>query len=565
MENQFNAGDLVWAKTGRHPWWPSIIHHEALTSTEVRQAKKEGHVLVSFFGDNSYKWLDPKKLNHFESNYSVYSNRSSSRLFMKAINEAVYEVSHRAALGMTCPCVFFSSYRPLPVKGLLEVDLAGYTSGGVYTVHQIERFRQEFRPVETLSFVQQLALDPTNVPQDINFSKEVARVLAFRKARYAEVDEPYFLAFGVNPPKPGDPVVASNNQEIALFQDPSEAEIPGEKKPKVKRHNENKKRLAHLKDQVHAAKAKHTVKRYLRHDSNTTSSQDRAPQKKRLAKFEVKKEVEFTSAGDDKNQSSPSPFKEPSLSKDDKEAKSSSTSKRSKDVHFVEKVGSVRSKTHPTHKDSPAASKKRQRSTDPALALASCPQKKREKGENSSTKVKEPQEGPKMILSMKFPPDATLPSVSELKAKFARFGPIETSGIRVSWLKSRCQVVFMNKSDAENAYDHAVNSQKLFGQTKVSYRLRTQVSTPDLLEGGIPGANAGSDLKQEETPVHDSGTSRSDSLCRIKRISDEIHARYWQQKGETRGKVNQSGIDISEKMLHLLNKCSRIVLESKGL
>ncbi|KAI3728212.1 hypothetical protein L6452_16844 [Arctium lappa] len=471
---------------------------------------------------------------------------------------------------MTCPCVFFASYRPSRVEGFLKVDLAGYQSGGVYSVKQIERFRQEFRPVETLSFVQQLALDPTNVPQDINSSKEVARVLAFRKARYAEVDEPYFLAFGVTPTRPGDPVVASNNEEMTLFQDPSEAEIPGQKKPKVKSQNKTKRRLVRLNDKVHAAKAKRTVKRYRRHDSNTTSSQGHVPQKKRQVKFEVEKKLEFTSASDDKKQSSPTVFKKPSMSKDDKEVKSLSTTTKTGDVHFVEKVRSsdtsVPSKTERTRKDSPAVSKKRQRSSDQEMALVSSPQKKRKKGEISRI-VKEPQEGTKTILSMKFPPDTAQPSVSELKAKFARFGPIETSGVRVSWSKSQCQVVFMNKSDAENAYDHAINSQKMFGQTKVNYRLRTQVSTPDMLEGGIPGANAGSNLKQEETPVtppHDPVTSRSASVCRIQRLSEEIHARYWQQKSQTVRKVDQGSVDISEEMLYLLNECSRIVLESKG-
>ncbi|KAI3728213.1 hypothetical protein L6452_16845 [Arctium lappa] len=549
MENQFNVGDLVWAKVGRHPWWPSIIYNEALTSAGARQAKKKGCVLISFFGDNSYKWIDPKKLFDFESNYSMYSNRSRSRLFVEAINDAVYEVIHRAAIGMTCPCVFFASYRPSPVEGFLKVDLAGYQPGGVYSVKQIEQFRQEFRPVETLSFVQQLALDPTNVPQDINSSKEIARVLAFRKARYAEVDEPYFLAFGVMTPiRPGDPVVASNNKDMTLFQvptytnnngqscstfiivlcllfltflqqpnaslirlvvyftDPSEAEIPGQKKPKVKSQNKTKRRLVRLNDKVHAAKEKRTVKRYRRHDSNTASSQDHVPQNKRQAKFEVEKKLDVTSDSNGKKQISPSPFKEPSMSnsKDNKEVKSLSTTTKSGDVHFVEKVRSsdtsMPSKTERTRKDSPAVSNKRQRSEDREMALASPPIKKRKKGEISRI-VKEPQEGAKTTLSMKFPPDTALPSSSELKAKFARFGLIETSGIRVSWMKSRCQVVFMNKSDAENAYDHAVKSKEMFGQTKVNYRLHTQVSTPGLLEGGIPGANAGSDLKQEETPV----------------------------------------------------------------
>ncbi|KAJ9549577.1 hypothetical protein OSB04_022120 [Centaurea solstitialis] len=42
------------------------------------------------------------------------------------------------------------------------------------------------------------------------------RVLAFRKARYAEDDEPYFLAFGMSPVRPKDPIAASNNEEISL-------------------------------------------------------------------------------------------------------------------------------------------------------------------------------------------------------------------------------------------------------------------------------------------------------------------------------------------------------------
>ncbi|KAI3728215.1 hypothetical protein L6452_16847 [Arctium lappa] len=292
---------------------------------------------------------------------------------------------------MTCPCVFFASYRPSLVEGLLKPDLAGYQSGGVYTVQQIERFSKNSN-------------------------------------RYAEVDEPYFLAFGVTPIRPRDPVVASNNREISLFQDPSKAEKLGQKKPKVKRPNENKKCIAHLKDKEHASKAKHTVKRYWGHDSNITSSQDHVPHKKRQAKFEVEKKLEFTSAGDDKKQSSPSLFKETSISKVVCEIKS-----LVQDVRFVEKVqssdASVPSKTQHKPEDSPAASKDRE------TTLTSSPRIKRTKGEISRI-VKEPQEEPKTILSMKFPPDTALPSVSELKAKFARFGPIETSDIRASWMKS---------------------------------------------------------------------------------------------------------------------------------
>ncbi|KAJ0811751.1 putative PWWP domain-containing protein [Helianthus annuus] len=218
MENRFNAGDLVWAKVHRYPWWPSIIYHEALSSTKIRTSKKEGCMLVSFYGDNTYEWLDPKNLIPFEANFNLYSKRRHSDSFVKAVNEAVDEVKHRAAIGLSCPCKFFAQYKPAPVEDLLEVDIEGYQLGTVFTVKQIEDFRQEFKPVETLSFIQQLALDSSDIHLDLNQKKEAARALAYRKANYEEVDEPYYQAFEVDPKSLGSSIVASDDQKTCLNQ-----------------------------------------------------------------------------------------------------------------------------------------------------------------------------------------------------------------------------------------------------------------------------------------------------------------------------------------------------------
>ncbi|XP_009412088.2 PWWP domain-containing protein 1 [Musa acuminata AAA Group] len=74
-------------------------------------------------------------------------------------------------------------------------------------------------------------------------------------------------------------------------------------------------------------------------------------------------------------------------------------------------------------------------------------------------------------LVMKFPPRTTLPSVASLKAKFARFGPLELSGFRVYWKSNTCKVVYKFKPDAEAALNHA-RSNEMFGQVKVHYYLR---------------------------------------------------------------------------------------------
>ncbi|MFS8030566.1 hypothetical protein Hanom_Chr17g01535531 [Helianthus anomalus] len=178
---------------------------------------------VSFYGDNTYEWLDPKNLILFEANFNLYSNRVHSKRrrsysFVKPVNEAVDEVKHSAAIGLSCPCKFFARYRPTPVKDLLEVDIDRYKLRGVFTVKQIEDFRHEFKPFETLSFIQQLALDSRDVQLDLNQKKKVARVLAYRKANYEEIEEPYLQAFGVDPKRLGGSIVALDNQETCFNQ-----------------------------------------------------------------------------------------------------------------------------------------------------------------------------------------------------------------------------------------------------------------------------------------------------------------------------------------------------------
>ncbi|XP_068659096.1 PWWP domain-containing protein 1-like [Aristolochia californica] len=76
------------------------------------------------------------------------------------------------------------------------------------------------------------------------------------------------------------------------------------------------------------------------------------------------------------------------------------------------------------------------------------------------------------LLVMKFPPRTTLPSVPQLKARFARFGPLDLSGTRIFWKSSSCRVVFKHKSDAQAAFNYATRNNTLFGHMKVTYNLK---------------------------------------------------------------------------------------------
>lgn len=75
-----------------------------------------------------------------------------------------------------------------------------------------------------------------------------------------------------------------------------------------------------------------------------------------------------------------------------------------------------------------------------------------------------------MMLVMKFPPDTSLPSGNELRARFTRFGPLDHSGTRVFYKSSTCRVVFRYQADAHAAYKYAISSSSLFGN--VRYHLR---------------------------------------------------------------------------------------------
>ncbi|KAJ0666485.1 putative PWWP domain-containing protein [Helianthus annuus] len=39
MGNEFNEGDLVWAKVIHHPWWPGIIYHEPPWSKDGKEVE----------------------------------------------------------------------------------------------------------------------------------------------------------------------------------------------------------------------------------------------------------------------------------------------------------------------------------------------------------------------------------------------------------------------------------------------------------------------------------------------------------------------------------------------
>ncbi|KAK2646060.1 hypothetical protein Ddye_021255 [Dipteronia dyeriana] len=197
---RYEVGDLVWGKVRSYPWWPGQIFNEAFALPCARNGKREGRVLVAFFGDNSYGWFDPIELIPFDINYVEKSKQTNDKEFVNAVEEAECEACRRAALGLLCHCRNPNSFRGTGVNGFVEVDVCGYQPGGLYSVKQIKSFRDGFKPVEMLYVFLELASMPySDMKKSISSIQNVAVVLAYRKAVFEEVDETYALPFRVQP------------------------------------------------------------------------------------------------------------------------------------------------------------------------------------------------------------------------------------------------------------------------------------------------------------------------------------------------------------------------------
>ncbi|KAF9669934.1 hypothetical protein SADUNF_Sadunf13G0016300 [Salix dunnii] len=221
----FEVGDMVWGKVKSHPRWPGHIFNEAFATSSVRRTRREGHVLVAFFGDSSYGWFDPAELIQFDVNFAEKSQQTSSRTFIKAVEEATDEASRRCALGLACRCRNKYNFRPANVPGYFVVDVSDYEPGGVYSENQIMKARDGFKPGETLSFVKQLAVGPHGSDQDsFEFIKNRARAFAFRKAVFEEFDETYAQAFAVQSSRPSNDTAKVPNQ---VAKEPTRAPLSG--------------------------------------------------------------------------------------------------------------------------------------------------------------------------------------------------------------------------------------------------------------------------------------------------------------------------------------------------
>ncbi|GFY94872.1 Tudor/PWWP/MBT superfamily protein [Actinidia rufa] len=140
--------------------------------------------------------------------------------------------------------------------------------------------------------------------------------------------------------------------------------------------------------------------------------------------------------------------------------------------------------------------------------------------------------GEPTILLLKFPPNTSLPSGSELKARLARFGPLDHSATRVFWQSFSCRVVFLHKANAEAAHRHLSGKNTLFGNVNVRSLVRplaeSKVQTEDaptdsVVEQKLPAPRPMVQLKScLKKPTGDEvGTGGGKGTPRVKFVLEE--------------------------------------------
>eukprot|EP00850_Spirogloea_muscicola_P019876 SM000201S05932 [mRNA] locus=s201:161708:167388:- [translate_table: standard] len=113
------VGDLVWARIKSHPWWPGQVFDPSNASRAAQKLRKPGHLLVAFFGDGTFQWLQIGDLVPFRPHIKEKAQQTNAKLFQKAVTEALEELEEQQEArkaqkvdGLTAPAE--TATMPLP-------------------------------------------------------------------------------------------------------------------------------------------------------------------------------------------------------------------------------------------------------------------------------------------------------------------------------------------------------------------------------------------------------------------------------------------------------------------
>lgn len=156
---------------------------------------------------------------------------------------------------------------------------------------------------------------------------------------------------------------------------------------------------------------------------------------------------------------------------------------------------------------------------------------------DSAKKMKSP-----TTMVIKFPPQTALPSVPELKARFARFGPMDQSGFRIFWKSLTCRVVFLYKADAQAALRFSAANPSLFGSTGVRCVLRDDSASEASEATKVRGDDGANEISRvRDTAAAQQQTSVSSQKPLVPQPTVQLKSCLKKSTGEESGQGTGNG------------------------
>ncbi|XP_010490766.1 PREDICTED: uncharacterized protein LOC104768466 [Camelina sativa] len=177
---KLSDSDLVWAKVRSYPWWPGQVFDASDTSKIAKKHFKKGTVLVAYFGDCTFAWINASRIKPFHQHYSLMQEQSNSDQFRDAIDCALEEVSRRVEFGLSCSCISEEAYIKLKTQNIVSAGIRE-ESRVRYGGDKLSN-ADSFEPVKLVEYVRRLACFPDyDATEELKFVINRAQVLAFRQ------------------------------------------------------------------------------------------------------------------------------------------------------------------------------------------------------------------------------------------------------------------------------------------------------------------------------------------------------------------------------------------------
>ncbi|KAI3835736.1 hypothetical protein MKX03_033398 [Papaver bracteatum] len=181
QDDVFSVGDFVWAKVKNQHWWPGQIYNPLDASSFALKNQEKDHLLVAYFGDQSYTWCKPSELKPFQENFGQIIMQTKAKKFRNAVKEVLDEIGRIVESQMTCSCI------PMEAQIGLVKPLAvnpGIKGGVVVPDCRINEFsKTHFEPAKFVSILRHIAetvVSPTSMLELIVFRRQLA---AFNRSR----------------------------------------------------------------------------------------------------------------------------------------------------------------------------------------------------------------------------------------------------------------------------------------------------------------------------------------------------------------------------------------------